>query len=313
MEIRHPPEFEEHQDELQYMIPGDILRVCHKFKDNGDPCSINKDPCLTFTKYMYGWMYHCFRCGLRGYIDGIKTGPDTTLKRMEKQKKMKPDQKKDTSKFEMPFDSVPLMNNNETIIPWEAYWWLRKYGIKADEIKKFGIQYSPAYKRVIIPIYDYQIDLDDNILGKKIVGWCGRDPVEDRPPEERVKFPKYLTKKTKGISRLYYLIPESSSKYIIVVEDILSAIKVNKATGYTTIALLTSSIDTDLMQRMRGFRVFLWLDYDMKEKALQYCSKMNQINIKTEVIATNLDPKCLDLKAIKTKVARRVANHDKNE
>ena len=78
---------------------------------------------------------------------------------------------------------------------------------------------------------------------------------------------------------------------VIVVEDCLSAIRVNDATGVTTLALLTTSIDNDLMRWFRGRHIYLWLDADALAKSIKYVQRMRALSIAAHHLHTPKDPK----------------------
>jgi len=75
--------------------------------------------------------------------------------------KQKPQE--EIKEFKMPYDFFKLVDNH-TKFP-EAIEYLKKRNIRAEEIIKFDLRYSPSMKRIIIPVYTHG----------KCVGWQGRD------------------------------------------------------------------------------------------------------------------------------------------
>jgi hypothetical protein len=87
----------------------------------------------------------------------------------------------------------------------------------------------------------------------------------------------------------------SESGVVVVVEDIVSAIKVGR--NYGALPLFGSAFPPDWMARLsrnlRVRRTVIWLDYDKYDLAVDYARKL-QLLKKTGVILTEDDPKELD-------------------
>ena len=78
---------------------------------------------------------------------------------------------------------------------------------------------------------------------------------------------------------------------VVICEDCLSAIKVNLATGYCTVALLNTDVGDDLMRWLRGKKIFLWLDGDMLAESVKKVDTMRQLGLDAKRLYTTKDPK----------------------
>ena len=145
--------------------------------------------------------------------------------------------------------------------------------------------WSESYNRVIFPIVGrFNEDFDT------LQGWVGRNVEGEKP--------KYLTRKSKGVDRLYYEC-EGDPDHVVYVEDILSALKVHDASGYTTKALLTTHVDVRTVRPHKQAQNYLWLDGDMLSKSIKRVSRLLQFGIKIRSIRTELDPKELTKEEIR--------------
>ena len=95
---------------------------------------------------------------------------------------------------------------------------------------------------------------------------------------------------------------------IVVVEDMISFLRVREQ--YNTICLLGSNITMTAVQRLhRSFRhdntpIRLWLDWDMKEKAMLFSQRARQLMPNWGTIITQEDPKYYTDQEIKEIVSR---------
>jgi hypothetical protein len=282
---------------------GDSFRLVHEKKIDGAVCSLGKDAALSVTREKNGWVYYCHRCHEQGFIADDKKSPMEVKSMIEKLKGKKTH--KLLAHVELPYDFIPLCKDFNTDdvtlevcdwkaggpIPWSAYHWLWQYNIKERELWQFNIGWSEGYHRVIIPIYDY--GSYDGTTEKKLVGWVGRE-VECESKEERKakKIAKYLTRKSKATKRVYWSTPAIKNRNnVVIVEDIVSAIKIHKSTGMETIALLNSHVGDDLLRKCQGKRVHIWLDGNMLAKSVGYTTRFRQFGLEASHVHTPKDPK----------------------
>ena len=83
-----------------------------------------------------------------------------------------------------------------------------------------------------------------------------------------------------------------NSNTCVITEDIISAIKIHKATSFDAIAVLTNSIGDDIIITLKKYqKVFVWLDYDIRVSAIKQTSRLKSLGINVTSIITKLDPK----------------------
>jgi hypothetical protein len=306
----------------------DTFRLMHEKRIDGTPCSQGKDPCLSVKRTHDGWVFYCHRCKEEGFISDKDKSPKEVRSMIEKLRTQR--ENKMLTKITLPFDFIPMCKDfnqqicdfTEGTVPWAAYHWMWKYDIKEEEIDTFNIGWSPGYNRVIIPIYEYgvfgkrQRIIED--YPRKLVGWIGRE-VECSTKEERraKKIAKYITRKEANNKRIFFVAPFvpkkarhnvynwALSNMIVIVEDAISAMKIWKATGATTVALLNTNIDNSLMRKCQGKKVVIWLDRDARTKAIGYASRFNQFGIDVLNISTGKDPKAYN----QAFIAVQIKNH----
>jgi len=272
----------------QRLLQGDSFRMLHRFKTNGDVCSKESDdPAMVVTRVTNGWVFHCHRCHCSGTLNDKGLSPGQTRNRIEALKRIPIN--KVVEKVGLPFDFQAMSDKvDHDAVPWEAYHWLWKYQLHTVDILRYKIGWSEAYKRVIIPIYEYA-QMGD-ATAKKLVGWVGREVAHNSKAErKKAGIPKYLTRAKKGKRRYFMTLGDENN--VVLCEDCISAIKVNLASGYTTIALLNTDVGEDLLRWMRGRNVFLWLDGDMLAKSVKIVDRMRQLGINARRLYTTKDPK----------------------
>lgn len=285
------PEWMEDATDGIYAI-GYEARIMHPYRDDGTPCSVNKggteaNACGLYRK-SNGWYVHCFRCGHHAfYKDGM--GDPASVRRKLARIKAEP-MCESVAMVQLPEDFIP-MQSVDSPIPMEAWHWCWDAGLEDSDIMKFEFGYSPSYDRVIIPCRNYGILSPSGSFAHKLAGWIGREVKYGTKEQRKLHHTvKYLTKKSDAIKHLMFVAPSTSTRAVLV-EDALSATKVNRATGFTAIALLTTYIPRKLMMQLQGMKVTIWLDGDMMAKSVGYTTQMNRLGVNTGYCCTPEDPK----------------------
>jgi len=265
--------------DIDSLSVGQGLRLHHNECSEG-----HYDKTLSITRHPEGLMYHCYRCGVKGFIS---TSLDPySAARYLKRRKMQQDAQ-DPDIIELPWDFLPMVQKPNRIPP-KAYAWLYQYELDDNDLCTYNIGFSNKLQRVIMPIY----------RGHSLIGWIGRDIHY----KKGYKGQKYHNE-FQGGGRVYFTtdvdIPNSVVR--VYVEDIVSAIKVRKATGYTCVALLNTSVgDSTIRHLMEGHVNYLWLDDDARIKALRQVFKYKQQGINITSVRTHVDPKQVSLQDIPT-------------
>jgi hypothetical protein len=289
-----PDWLEEHTQGI--FAAGYETRIMHPYREDGSPCSkgygTGAEACGVYRKNN-GWYVHCFRCGFSGfYKDGW--GDPQTVKRKLAKIKAEPAYES-VAQVQLPEDFL-AMQSVDSPVPIEAWQWLWNAGLEDSDIIRFELGYSPAYDRVIIPCRTYGVVEPSGKYCHKLMGWIGRE-VKYKTKEERKlhRCVKYLTKKSDAIKHLMFVAPSASIRCVLV-ED---AIRVNRATRFMAIALLTTYIHKTLMRKLQGMDVTVWLDGDMMAKSVGYVTQMNRLGIRATYCITPKDPKDYNDVAIK--------------
>ena len=152
--------------------------------------------------------------------------------------------------------------------------WIKKYGIYNEEIREHDILWSQSQEQLIFPIYN------DNYY---TIAWQARN---FRPNSK-----KYLTYgKMDEILHILGLTKHSNPD-IILVEDLISAIKVSRY--YRCLPLFGSACSKDKLSRIRRYtdHVRFWLDSDKLGSSIKMAKVAAQLGMKTSIIHTQKDPK----------------------
>lgn len=279
-----PPE--DFLDMAQRLEPGVSKKIAH----NG--CS--SSAAMIISNDRKGFSATCFKCGGHGFVPhGYLSLHEQNLYRQAAEKERR---KQNGS------DKITLPVDFSRSIPEAGLVWLWKYGITDEEIATFHIGWSEELKRVILPVY----------MKGKLVYWQGRSV------SPAVK-PKYLNIGSKTNGTVYFsrhaprtrrqagdIKAESKSHQlhddvlntIVLVEDVLSAIKVGRCT--TAVSFLGSSINSSAYAMLRSYsRVRLWYDNDPAgEKARSIYRRVFGGLVPADDIRTPLDPKCYSTRKI---------------
>lgn len=190
------------------------------------------------------------------------------------------DSKKDTQSLrdkvygskEVKANSNSFILNTTKDIPRKAMQWLLKYDIRPDEIDKYGICWSP--------------ELNILILLQKLNYWQGRNFGFGN-----IKY------KSNGIKPLTIY---GTGDTIILVEDVLSAMKIARTSMYCASPLLGSSLskqaESQLIKQYKTIHV--WLDRDKAKQAVRIRNRLRSLGITSKAIISKLDPKEYDKQTI---------------
>ena len=151
-----------------------------------------------------GWYYHCFNCHPNMLYHSLlkDSTPQETLDYVRKIQEQK------TPEIWKP-QEVSLPKDFQYYIPDRS--WLDQYHLTPREYVQFQIGYSPAYHRIILPSY----------VGGELLCWQGRYIGMDKKP-------KYITEGKKDSLNLFIRDDAPNKDTVVLVEDIISAIKVGR-------------------------------------------------------------------------------------
>lgn len=201
---------------------------------------------------------HCFGCGYHTNCNKIVTFL----------------QKNTIQEIKTPIVNLP--EDVESSYPDHALKWMDQYGFNRNSLLRHGIMWSESTQLLIFPYY----------MDGFLFAWQGRyfGPNPDHP--------KWLTY-GKIHDYDYILSPESDGP-LILVEDIVSAIKLSKYES--TLPLFGSYISSKRLQQLSKYysTIIIWLDPDKKKEALQFQKIGLQYCVNVYVVLSDKDPKELD-------------------
>ena len=287
------------------IIPEEVKNACdsrvplgHTVRIQHSSCSEGKDPCLVIKRIHSGWVYKCHRCGIKG---GMGLDLFTPKELVDYVKSFSPELEV-ASKFRpyyLPKDAILLsaLNVESKLIPIAAPHLLMRYRLTSKDFQYLDVHYSKWYNRLIFPVRNTEL-VNPSYLNYKILGWIGRHvPAQQESVAKIYSTPKWLIKREVE-SNIYYHFskfhPEGPN--LVIVEDIISAYRIFRATNTATLALLGTNMSVPLLMRIKkelgeDGRLVLWLDADAVDKSIAYWKKAISLDIPCSYIKTECDPK----------------------
>lgn len=174
----------------------------------------------------------------------------------------------------LPADADPFIPANP------AGLWLQKYDITFEEVKQNNILWSPSRHLLIFPFYGSG--------AKNLLGWQGRYLGEG------VDNPKYFSFGRMDEIFNYIGLQFVEGSGIIVVEDMLSAIKIGRIA--CALPLFGSHVPPIKRRNMmfQSGRLTLWLDYDKAATSYTMANEIRLLGYETRSVITTKDPKELN-------------------
>jgi Zn ribbon nucleic-acid-binding protein len=219
---------------------------------------------------------YCFGCG---WMDGNNGGSLSFLReRLESfndwraENYTEEEQQKKSSVYISPDDLT-----NDFPVPARA--WLTEYGITDQEIVRLSIVFNKKTRRIVLPL----LDKYGNLLMYQQRRIFSDDPIPV----------KYLTTgKVDGMVWFAKQLGEYDKQdTVVVVEDILSAIKVGRLLPCQPLMGTNIPLKTLRSLSERFDNLVVWLDPDKKKEALKLRMALSGLFSRTEVILTDKDPK----------------------
>jgi len=230
--------------------------------------------CSKTTRTERGWKFYCHRCGKGKAKYSVGFTPAAAKAHLSTWQK----------RGELRTKSIFLPKDFNQNIPPQGYKWLIQYGITPALIAKYGIGFSEYYNRVVLPVY----------RGNDLAYWQGRNvgkATQDNP--------KYLNVSCDREDTYFELWQNADDPEgpIVLVEDILSAIRVHEA-GFNAISLLGTNLTEHLLAKLMSKTsngkcyVVIWLDPDMRKKMIGFIPRFTSLGIPTRVeVSAQEDPK----------------------
>jgi len=177
-------------------------------------------------------------------------------------------------------DELPQQNNynlclpsdSNVRIPNQALQWLTKYGLDKNALTKYNIMWSESRQFLLFPYF----------IEGQLVAWQGRYFGND---------PKIGKWHTKGkVEQIHYTLGLPSTS-IVLVEDIISAIKVSRVC--LSSPLFGSVISNHKFTLLKKYydTIYIWLDPDKTKQAINFGYKGGLFGLDCRVIVSGKDPK----------------------
>ena len=207
--------------------------------------------------YSDGSLY-CFMCGY--YVSATGVSKYKAQKEVEVKK------------------SICLPYDVDTVLPTLAKEYLTKYNITEKDRIRHTILWSETYQRLVFPYFGQD----------ELLGWQGRYLGND---PEKLKKSKWFSQG--DLKTILHIVGNQSSEICIVVEDVISAIRISHVPNIAAIPLFGSHLSTEKILQIKYFcdTILVWLDPDMRVKAAKFSHRVRQLGLKSRVIYSNKDPK----------------------
>jgi len=210
----------------------------------------------------------CFRCGQYGIDDrycGTVNSIRQTISRTE-------GGDTDSKEKDNRLGAIEYRSSEWPVL---AYHWLRQYEIVPKEFGEYNVGYAKERQRIYLPIW-----------------WNGeRVGYQLRKIFDNDTGPKYDSHVKGGYG--FMSLPDVTNNEIVIVEDIVSAIKVGRQAK--AVALLSTGMTQTIKAALSHYdKFYVWLDMDNPQVIRQAVKLLNALKIfgEAKLIHTPKDPKC---------------------
>ena len=216
------------------------------------------------------WEDHkwCFGCG---YYEGPK---DRSLEQLRKLAGKFQLSDKDYNNKKGKNEHIFLPSDYTRSLPAVAIDWLKKYEITEREVISNHLCWSPSHERLYFPVYD--------VYGNLVL-------YQGRFFGTNTRAPRYSTRGFPDLT--YHFIGRDTNSCVVLVEDIISAIKVGRF--HLAMPLWGSQISTERLIKLgdRFKDLIIWLDRDKAKYSLKQRYKASIFFDRVANIITEKDPK----------------------
>lgn len=258
-------------------LQGDWLEIAKKLPQGSRirmKCSepgCGKDNSQLVSHDERGYRAWCFRCKIPKF-EGHGLRSIDLIERHKKERAIKR-----SALAELPADYT-------LDVPPRAAVWYYKYGISAELAASYRIGHTAELDRVVLPVYE-----DGELTAvqmRAVDSW--RKPKYLNPEGPKVQAAIFESAPTTGVT--------------VVVEDILSAIKVGRVHHATSILGTTMTDQRALKIASRNSKVIIWLDSDAPgvKGASVAERQLRLLGVDVRRVTTSGDPKTYSLEAIRS-------------
>ncbi len=229
-------------------------------------CKADKSALVTHG--VKGCSYICFRCKEQAFKAHGKQSIKDLMKR-----------RKELLEYSAAVkDALRLPYDFTNDIPPKHRCWLFKAGIAEDEATWHNIGWSESMQRIVLPVYDDS--------GELICVQC-RAVLDGQEP-------KYLNPKGPRVSSaVFYAEAQKPSDKFVVVEDILSAIKISAVAHAFSILGTNMTFERAAYVSTKCTKAYLWFDNDKagRQARKKTEDRLGLFDIQCEHVLSDVDPK----------------------
>lgn len=171
--------------------------------------------------------------------------------------------------------SIYIPEDSISTLPKLASDYLNKYEITQHDIDNNCILWSESWSRIIFPYFTDDMNL---------FAWQGRYIGQEKKS-------KWFSQG--NLQSNIVVVGNQKSNVCILVEDIISAIKVGHLAKYAVSPLFGSHLSTERLLQLHTFydTLIIWMDPDMKLKSSAYAKQARELGFDLHVIFSDKDPK----------------------
>ena len=185
--------------------------------------------------------------------------------------------------------AIVLPADVTTELPVEARSWLGQYQLARLDLNRNHVMWSERWSRIIFPYFNEA----------ELLAWQGRYVGDDKTKAKWFSQGK--------IHEIIHPIGVKNRQAVLV-EDIVSAIKVSRYMG--AIPIFGSSISTKQILRLKTICdiLYVWLDKDIQQKAVKLSHTIGLLGLQSRTIITDLDPKLVEHEEIERILTEKKCN-----
>lgn len=177
-------------------------------------------------------------------------------------------------------------------VPFAALMWIQQYELTKADMIALRAGWSDYWQRLIFPV----------IVEGKFYGWTGRyfGNEEHKELNEWNGTKKWWIQGK--IKDTLQVLPGTNHTELLMVEDLISATKLQKATKLSSCPLFGSSLtgpQKRFILKSKFKSLIFWLDRDKLKESYRMAGEMQRLGFETRVICTDVDPKEVPIEEIK--------------
>lgn len=173
-----------------------------------------------------------------------------------------------------------LPEDSDSTLPRLVRDYLDKFGLTQQDIQQNTILWSERWQRVIFPYFD----------STGLLGWQGRYLGLDKTK------PKWYSQG--DLKSILHIVGNQKSNTCVIVEDVISAIKVGHLQTVAASPLFGSHLSATRILQLKHLydTLLIWLDPDMRVKSSKFAQQVLQLGLNCRTIYSEVDPKeCSDM------------------